>query len=804
MKTSSWLMCVGVATLALASHFSLAQVILDDTLGGVAGPVSGNASADYFIEESAGVRQATNLFFSFDEFNIGAGERALFAQASTPVQNIIARVTGGSSTIMGTLSSVSAGADFWFINPFGVTIGEGAVIDVAGSFYVSTASSITFSDGITLTSDSSSAILSVAEPESFGFINAGSAAIAISGAELSLGDEAVFHASSNQLFMSELQLSDLQVELLGVNQGASVDLQGLIASSFDQSEVFVNDVLLSSSSSAARPVSIAAGNLDIREFVLLFSSENTVMHPAIEFRGDSITITDNSLFSLRANAENAMGAHFLAASSNELIFSNQSQILNGARGAGAIGGDTSLRANTINLSDGRISGSVFGDNVTSGEISLIAQQDITLEQNSALVIDTGSTAIGERILLEAPSIQVDGSTIAADAFGTNMGAALQLAADTLLVRNDARLTAENSQGESGGIVIRANEIELSTSAAISSRTFGAGVAGNIEIFSNSLSMGSRASIDASTNAIGAAGVINILSLSGESSELLMASDSGISTSTTGRGGAGNINIDFSSVVVGDDDATSLALISSTASLPEFNFDDLQFDELGGSGSIEINADTLSVNSGGSILTDSASDNLSSTLGNIRLSVQRRLVVNSGSISASASGALGGGDVTLGLQSNTIDLLLLSDESTLLARAERGNGGNIFIFADQFLRDVGSLLSADSNLGNAGTVQITAPELDLSAAFLDLDVALLNASQLLAQNCGKVLPQESSSFIVSGSGGLRASPGDYLASSFNHSEYSSALEQTRSQALKANILDVQLLSSTYLGGCSLAL
>ncbi|MDY6896485.1 MAG: filamentous hemagglutinin N-terminal domain-containing protein, partial [Cyanobacteriota bacterium] len=121
---------------------ALAQITADDSLGSENSIVSPNGQAD-LIE--GGATRGSNLFHSFQEFNIGEGREANFANPAE-IKNIFSRVTGNNpSTLLGKLG-VSGDANLFFINPNGIFFGENASLDVKGSFVASTASSIKFSD----------------------------------------------------------------------------------------------------------------------------------------------------------------------------------------------------------------------------------------------------------------------------------------------------------------------------------------------------------------------------------------------------------------------------------------------------------------------------------------------------------------------------------------------------------------------------------------------------------------------------------------------------------------------------------
>ncbi|MEL6930341.1 MAG: filamentous hemagglutinin N-terminal domain-containing protein, partial [Cyanobacteria bacterium J06600_6] len=85
-----------------------------------------------------------NLFHSFQEFSIRQGESVYFADPG--VANIFSRVTGNNaSQIFGTLG-VSGNATLFLLNPNGIIFGEGATLDINGSFFATTADEIQFGD----------------------------------------------------------------------------------------------------------------------------------------------------------------------------------------------------------------------------------------------------------------------------------------------------------------------------------------------------------------------------------------------------------------------------------------------------------------------------------------------------------------------------------------------------------------------------------------------------------------------------------------------------------------------------------
>ena len=124
-----------------------AQIIPDRSLGAEASIVTPNVEIKGFPADriDGGAIRDSNLFHSFQEFNIGDLQRVFFANPEG-INNIFSRVTGSNlSEILGTLG-VNGNANLFFINPNGIIFGENASLDLGGSFAASTADAIQFGD----------------------------------------------------------------------------------------------------------------------------------------------------------------------------------------------------------------------------------------------------------------------------------------------------------------------------------------------------------------------------------------------------------------------------------------------------------------------------------------------------------------------------------------------------------------------------------------------------------------------------------------------------------------------------------
>ncbi|AFY37648.1 filamentous hemagglutinin family outer membrane protein [[Leptolyngbya] sp. PCC 7376] len=96
---------------------------------------------------NGGTRAGLNLFHSFQDFGLEPSEVANFLSDDS-IDNILGRVTGGDPSIVQGLLQVSGGnSNLFLTNPAGWIFTDDAGVDVSGSFGVTTANRIGFSNG---------------------------------------------------------------------------------------------------------------------------------------------------------------------------------------------------------------------------------------------------------------------------------------------------------------------------------------------------------------------------------------------------------------------------------------------------------------------------------------------------------------------------------------------------------------------------------------------------------------------------------------------------------------------------------
>jgi filamentous hemagglutinin family protein len=89
-----------------------------------------------------------NQFHNFQTFNVNSGQTANFIPNNPNIQNILSRVTGGTpSQIQGMIQSAN-GVNLFLMNPSGILFGNGASLNVSGSFTATTANAIGFGNNL--------------------------------------------------------------------------------------------------------------------------------------------------------------------------------------------------------------------------------------------------------------------------------------------------------------------------------------------------------------------------------------------------------------------------------------------------------------------------------------------------------------------------------------------------------------------------------------------------------------------------------------------------------------------------------
>ena len=265
--------------------FASAGATLDGSMG-----TTGSFSGNFTIPDTVGQTRGANLFHSFSDFSINAGESATFTGPAS-IDNVISRVTGNSpSTFNGPLTSEIPGANFYFINPNGLLFKEGAQINVDGSFYATTSDFVRLGqDGIFYADLGSQSNLTSSPPSSFGFLNGNPGQISLEGTQL------VKYFSLNQPDGATLSLVGGDITLEQAQPGTDTQF-GTPNSSGSYISASGNQVDMVSVASPGEAI-LDNGNYDLSSFDTLgdvsISGGSVVDATDVYIRGGNLVMEDS-------------------------------------------------------------------------------------------------------------------------------------------------------------------------------------------------------------------------------------------------------------------------------------------------------------------------------------------------------------------------------------------------------------------------------------------------------------------------------------------------------------------------------
>ena len=455
--------------------------------------------------------------------------------------------------------------------------------------------------------------------------------------------------------------------------------------------------------------------------------------------------------------------------------SGGSKIESETRLVGGDGGQIFVRAESLNL-DGASSSINSSTSVTGidlngdGVVDTGRGGDIVVAVQHLTVV--GGAAITNSTLNTDPSAAASG-TVTVQGLGTepepkagsvvlsgqntgifsnsNFGEPgdLTVQAGTLTITDGAVIAAGSSQsdGPATDVTVTADSIVISAEGKIFSRSFAQG-SGQVTITADALTL-DNGSIDTSTSSEtdGRAGDVVLhggtMSLTnGASIKSQSGSEADNGKFSTGR--AGDITITGESLTL-----VNHAEITSSSKGTTVG-------EAGDAGNITIKSGSTVVLNNSSITTEA----IEASGGQIEINAPEmiRLINNSQVSTSVADGTGGGGNITIDPQ------FVILQNSQIIAQAIGGSGGEINVTAGVFLRDPASIVSASSQQGPQGTVNIQSPVQNLGEQLTPLSQQFSSAAALLAQRCAaRVADGKFSTFVVAGREGLPAEPGGFLAS-----------------------------------------
>ena len=482
-KTFSPLLQIGLCTfgyLYATSNTALAQVTSDGTVNTQVNQ-NGNVA-----EITGGETRGGNLFHSFQDFSVPTDNQAFFNNADS-IANIFSRVTGGRiSDIDGTIRA-NGSASLFLINPAGIIFGQNARLDIGGSFYGSTASSILFEDGEFSAADlENPPILTVNAPIGLGFrdepgdiVNrsvADNTDFVFIGLRLQPGADLTFVGGDIKFDSGFVTVPGGKVELGGVSEAGIVEINEDGSLSFPdnvaRADVSFDLAQADVRSGGGGSITINARNIELSDETYLLAGISSGLGTPEAQAGDitlnateAITAIDSSLI------ENNVKADAIGNSGNVNIITKNLSLANRTRISSSTEGQGNAGSVLINASEnvsfdggsGTFSQVLLEEAIGNGGSINITTKNLSLTNTGVILAPTfGIGNAGNIIVNATETISLDSeSFISSGIFlgGRGETGNIEINATNLEVNNGSRLTSSNfdGQGNGGNVIINASE-----------------------------------------------------------------------------------------------------------------------------------------------------------------------------------------------------------------------------------------------------------------------------------------------------------------------------------------------------------
>jgi filamentous hemagglutinin family protein len=711
-KVAQIALVVGCA-IASICPFAKSQIVPDRTL-----PI--NSTVELQGEANliqGGTTAGGNLFHSFEQFSIPAGMAAYFNNAQN-IQNIIARVTGGSISNIDGLIKANGTANLFLINPNGIIFGANARLNLGGSFIGTTANSIKFADGteFSAVNPQIAPLLTINVPIGLQMgANPSPILLQGSGHNYTLGNIAqvqrenspqglavqpgrtlAFVGGEIRLEGGTLQAPAGQIELGGYSQTGIITLNSNGSLSFADSAERADVAIANRSRLNVR--TDGGGSININARNLAITSGSILEAGIAENLGSPGAIAGN----IEINATGKVAIAGASLSPQEFFTAIINDV--GMQGIGN-SGEINITTNFFEVRDGAVLITSTRGVGNPGSININV---------SDVVYFTGQRPF----LNKNTDIYSSGAFSRVESTGTGQGGNININTGSLFVTDGAVLTASTlGKGSAGNININVRDRVLfdgeganqfSSGAFSRVRQLAVGQGGNINIAARLLEVRNGALVTTSTNGEGNGGNIWINTVDGVTLSGFGVYDgfsSGLFSQTerlaSGRGG--NIIVNTNVLRLQNGSVINAATIRDT-----------------NGGNVTINVNTFEAINGGQVFTTTGSGGKA---GDIRINASARIIISGSDPTFTNRLTQFGAENVAGVGAN----------SGLFANTaidSKGAGGNLTIETGQLQ------LQAEAKISVSADGEGAAGDLNITANSIELDNSSLNA-ETQAGNFGNI-------------------------------------------------------------------
>jgi filamentous hemagglutinin family protein len=715
-----------------------AQILPDGTLPTV---VTSPDRLNFAIE--GGSRSGSNLFHSFSQFSVPTGGSAVFNNP-LDVQNIFSRVTGGSVSNIDGVIKANGAANLFLLNPNGLVFGPQAILNIGGSFLGTTASHVRFEDGSTFSATNPTPLLTISLPVA---VQLGS-----NSAGISLQGQGHTITAQHPLFAPYIPIGP-SLGLITPGRtlaliGGQIDLDGAVLTApegqIELGAVSQGEVGLGPTFDYAKAAVL--GDIQLKNRSLL--DVNGVKAGSIHLQGRQVNLTDGSVLwvqnrsampagNIRIDA--SAGVQIMGATPNRQIVSS---IINETVAPGR-GGNIAIASPKIQVLDG---GSILTKTFSQAASGMVSVYTNDLEvsgsvpQSPDIFSNLASSTFGPG---NAGSVNVvtqnldihTGGYIGSSTLGTGRGGDVTVQARAITVEGATPILIASTiasatigrGGDSGDLTVNTGRLKLVNSGLITSSSIGQGSAGNLVVNASEwIEVGGRLGEGLYQSSI-ASGITY--------PQPVYAQLFGLTGTPTGT--SGNVTVN------------TPRLSMNNASINTANVTS------GDAGTVRVNADLLRVENESwiSALTKTGEG------GNVIVQSKNLVIRGNSYLSATAGGLGNGGNVQV-----NAPIILGWENGDIVANAVRGRGGKVEIttqgiFGLNYREQLtpGNDITASSELGVSGTVQVNRIGVNPMSDLVMLPGEPIDPSQKIAAGCGA---QQNSSFVITGRAGIPDNPSQY--------------------------------------------